>query len=162
VLCYLQGKPQDEAAAELGLPKGTLKGRLEAARAVEGAPHPTGFGPAAALLASVWPASAALPPALVPSTACAATRVAGGSAIRAAAPSAVASLTEGVIKPAFLMKVRLALLAVAIATALGAHVPSFRRAVTNRRDPRTTGLLRRERRVNRPRARNRRPGDRNR
>src|SRR4051794_2696929 len=32
VLCYLEGKGQDEAAALLGLPKGTLKGRLERAR----------------------------------------------------------------------------------------------------------------------------------
>ncbi len=32
VLCYLRGMTQDEAAAELGLPKGTLKGRLERGR----------------------------------------------------------------------------------------------------------------------------------
>jgi DNA-directed RNA polymerase specialized sigma24 family protein len=29
VLCYLEGKTQDEAAAQLGLAKGTLKGHLE-------------------------------------------------------------------------------------------------------------------------------------
>src|SRR4051812_8000652 len=34
VLCYLQGKTQDEAARLLGLPRGTLKGRLERGRAM--------------------------------------------------------------------------------------------------------------------------------
>src|SRR5439155_7580866 len=34
VLCYLQGKTQDEAAAQLGLAKGTLKGHLERGRAL--------------------------------------------------------------------------------------------------------------------------------
>ena len=33
MLCYLLGKTQDEAAAELHLAKGTLKGRLERGRA---------------------------------------------------------------------------------------------------------------------------------
>jgi RNA polymerase sigma factor (sigma-70 family) len=36
VLCYLLGRTQDEAAAELKLPKGTLKGRLERGRALLG------------------------------------------------------------------------------------------------------------------------------
>src|SRR5262245_20684088 len=34
VLCYLQARSQDEAALALGLPKGTLKGRLERGRAL--------------------------------------------------------------------------------------------------------------------------------
>jgi RNA polymerase sigma factor (sigma-70 family) len=34
ILCYLQGKTQDEAAQVMGLPKGTLKGRLERGRAL--------------------------------------------------------------------------------------------------------------------------------
>ncbi len=33
-LCYLRGLTQDQAAAELGLPKGTLRGRLERGRAL--------------------------------------------------------------------------------------------------------------------------------
>src|SRR5262249_25588884 len=32
VLCYLQGKPRDEAAQELGWPAGALRGRLERGR----------------------------------------------------------------------------------------------------------------------------------
>ncbi len=36
VLCYLEGKTQDEAAVQLGLAKGTLKGRLERGRALCG------------------------------------------------------------------------------------------------------------------------------
>jgi RNA polymerase sigma factor (sigma-70 family) len=34
VLCYLEGRTQDEAAQQLKLPKGTLKGRLERGRAL--------------------------------------------------------------------------------------------------------------------------------
>jgi DNA-directed RNA polymerase specialized sigma24 family protein len=33
VLCYLEGKTQHEAAVQLGLAKGTLKGHLERGRA---------------------------------------------------------------------------------------------------------------------------------
>src|SRR5262249_51839391 len=34
LLCYLEGKTQEEAATQLGLPRGTLKRRLESGRAL--------------------------------------------------------------------------------------------------------------------------------
>src|SRR5262245_30783040 len=60
VLCYLQGKTQDEAAALVGLSKGTLKRRLERGRALlRERLVRRGLGPAALLLASGWPAATA-------------------------------------------------------------------------------------------------------
>ena len=69
-LCYLQGKTIDEAAAQLGFSKGTLKTRLERARAVLRARLVRrGLGPAAVVLASAWPGAAtALPTSLLEST----------------------------------------------------------------------------------------------
>src|ERR1043165_10170977 len=71
IVCYLEGKSQDEAAAQLGLPKGTLKGGLESARKLlRQRLVRRGLGPAALLLAAAWPANAltaALPPKLLAS-----------------------------------------------------------------------------------------------
>src|SRR5262249_15723354 len=60
VLCYLQGKTQDEAAALLGLTKATLKRRLEQGRGLlRGRLVRRGLGPAALLIASAWPTATA-------------------------------------------------------------------------------------------------------
>ena len=65
VACYLEGKTQDEAAAQLGVAKTTLKERLERARSMLRARLVRrGLGPAAVLVATAWPsatASACLP-----------------------------------------------------------------------------------------------------
>src|SRR6516162_9623270 len=67
VACYLQGKTQDQVAAQLGLAKSTLKERLERGRSLLRARLVRrGLGPAV-LLASAWPsatASACLPATL--------------------------------------------------------------------------------------------------
>ena len=58
VLCYLQGKTQDEAAVELGLPKGTLKGHLERGRSLLQARLVCrGLGPGVVLALAAWPAA---------------------------------------------------------------------------------------------------------
>jgi RNA polymerase sigma factor (sigma-70 family) len=65
VLCYLQGKTHAEAAAELRLPLGTLKGRLERGRAMlRSRLVRRGLGATAGVVAAAWPASTA--PASVP------------------------------------------------------------------------------------------------
>jgi RNA polymerase sigma factor (sigma-70 family) len=99
VLCYLQGKTQDEAAALLGLAKSTLKDRLERGRALLRARlvrH--GLGPMALLVVSAWPGatvSAGVPASLVTSTVKAATPVAAGGAAASVVSAEVAALAEG-------------------------------------------------------------------
>src|SRR5262245_46418973 len=57
VLCYLEGKPQEQAADELGLAKSTLRVRLERGRDLLRARLVRrGLGPAALLTAASWPA----------------------------------------------------------------------------------------------------------
>src|SRR5688572_8495423 len=85
VLCYLQGRTQDEVGRLLGMPKGTLKMRLEHGRALlRSRLLRRGIGPAAVLLALAWPAglaSAAVPPALAATTSQAATLAVTGQAL---------------------------------------------------------------------------------
>jgi cytochrome c peroxidase len=104
VACYLEGKTQDEAAAQLGLAKSTLKERLERGRSLLRARLlRRGLGPAALLLATAWPsgtASASLPAKLASAALEAASLCAAGPGAAPSAVSAkVAALTEGVLKP---------------------------------------------------------------
>jgi len=112
ILCYLEGKTQAEAAAQTGLPKGTLKGRLERGRKLLRARLTRrGLGPAVLLVA------AALPNSLVGSTVKAAAPVAAGQAANAGAVSAqVAALSEGGLKAMLFSKLQIpaALLAVGL------------------------------------------------
>jgi RNA polymerase sigma factor (sigma-70 family) len=97
VLCYLEGKTQDETATLLGVSKATVKQRLERGRSLLRARLVRrGLGPAAVLAASVWPTAtvpACLPPTLVGSTAKAAIAVAAGrSAIEGLVSAKAAAL----------------------------------------------------------------------
>jgi RNA polymerase sigma factor (sigma-70 family) len=97
VLCYLQGKTQDEAAALLGVAKSTLKLRLEKGRAVLRARLVRrGLGPAAALLASAWPGAAAeLPAHLGAAAVRAGTLAAAGQPLAGIVSAQAAALAEG-------------------------------------------------------------------
>src|SRR5262245_55959453 len=113
VACYLEGNTQDEAAAQLGLAKSTLKERLERGRSLLRARLVRrGLGPAAVLLATAWPsttASACVPTAVLSSTIKAASLFAAGPAAAPGAISvAVAALTEGVLKSMWLTKLKTA------------------------------------------------------
>jgi RNA polymerase sigma factor (sigma-70 family) len=90
VLCYLQGRTLDQAAAELGVATSALKVRLERARAVLRARLVRrGLAPAA-LVAAAWPGAAiALPSTLLES--------AIQTATSAPSSAAVVALTEGVL-----------------------------------------------------------------
>jgi RNA polymerase sigma factor (sigma-70 family) len=122
VLCYLEGKTQDEAALALGVSKATLKKHLERARALLRVRLVRrGLGPAAVLVAGAWPgatASAGLPPALAASTVKAATALAAGHAAAGLVSTKLAALTERVLKAMFLTKLRTATTA-ALAFAMG-------------------------------------------
>jgi RNA polymerase sigma factor (sigma-70 family) len=102
VLCYLEGKTQDEAAAELGLAKGTLKGRLERGRALlRSRLVRRGLGSGAVLVLGAWPAAATAclsPPLLV-----ATVKAATASVV---APN-VAALTEGMVKAMLFRKLKI-------------------------------------------------------
>jgi RNA polymerase sigma factor (sigma-70 family) len=110
VLCYLEGRTQDEAARELGCSPGALRGRLERAReCLRGRLVRRGVGLPAALLAAVLVstrAAAALPPALAAGTVKAALRLLAGQALTRVVTAPVATLTEGVLRAMFVTRVK--------------------------------------------------------
>jgi cytochrome c peroxidase len=123
VACYLEGKTQDEAAAQLGLARSTLKERLERGRSLLRARLVRrGLGPAAVLLATAWPsatATAHLPATLTSSTIKAAGLYAAGQAAEKGVISAkVAALAEGVLKSMLLTKTKMAAVVLLVAGSL--------------------------------------------
>jgi RNA polymerase sigma factor (sigma-70 family) len=108
ILCYLEGRTQDEAASQLAWSKSTLRRRLEEARAALGR-RLNGRGivwPAAlsAVLLSECIAPAA--PGLVASTVEVAASVAAGKTVTTAASVKVAALTEGALKAMLITKLK--------------------------------------------------------
>jgi RNA polymerase sigma factor (sigma-70 family) len=133
VLCDLEGRTRNEVARQLGIPEGTLSGRLTTARrllAKRLAHH--GLALSAASLAtalSQGAASACVPAPLTTSTIEAATAVAAGQVVTAKFTAHVAALAEGVLKTMFITKLRIvAAIVFAAALLIGggvlAHQPS--------------------------------------
>jgi protocatechuate 3,4-dioxygenase beta subunit len=110
LLCYLEGRTQDEAAAQLGWSKSTLRRRLEHAR--------TALGCRLRRRGIVWPAAlsavmlsdcvvSALPaPGLVTRTVEAAAAVASGKGVVSAATAEIAALVKGALKVMLLRKLK--------------------------------------------------------
>jgi RNA polymerase sigma factor (sigma-70 family) len=102
ILCYLEGRTQDEAARELSWSKSTLRRRLEEARDALGSRlEGRGIVWCAALstvLISDCLSSAAPAPAVVAATVQAGAGVAAGKSLILATSARVAALTEGVMK----------------------------------------------------------------
>ncbi|MCI0642164.1 MAG: sigma-70 family RNA polymerase sigma factor [Gemmataceae bacterium] len=123
ILCYLEGRTQEESASQLGWSKSTLRRRLEEARdALAGRLRGRGLVWSVAL----WPvllsdclASATPSPGLVAATVKTAGAVAAGKMVSIAASANVAALTDEVMKAMFLTKVKIAT-AVLLAAALAA------------------------------------------
>jgi uncharacterized protein (TIGR03067 family) len=124
ILCYLEGRSQEEAATQLGWSKSTLLRRLEEARVAlghrlcrRGVVWPAALS---AVLLSDCLAPAALAPRLVGSTVEAAARAATGKAALTAAVSAnVAALTERMLQTMFISKLKLAGAALVLALGVG-------------------------------------------
>jgi len=111
VLCYLQGKRQDEAARTLRWPHGRLRSMLERARELlRKRLLGRGLGPGAVLLAAVGTgqAAAAPPPGLIAGALGAAASVMPGQAAPIAVSARVASLAEHVLRTMSTSKLALA------------------------------------------------------
>jgi len=138
VLCLLQGLRDEQAAARLGWPVGTVHSRLARGRErLRASLTRRGLAPSAALLAAsrlpvpAEAASSAVPPHLVEATARAASLLVADGLRSAAVPIAVASLVEGAARMSWIANVKSSLAAAllggaALATALGSpgHGPA--------------------------------------
>jgi RNA polymerase sigma factor (sigma-70 family) len=121
VLCDLKGKAHHEASRALGLPLGTLSGRLSRARAMLARRLARrGLALSAGALAAPLSASAGVPAGLVTATVEAAGLLAAGRAAGMISAQVIA-LTEGVVKTMLLRKLKTAtaVLLVLGAAALG-------------------------------------------
>jgi RNA polymerase sigma factor (sigma-70 family) len=122
VLCYLEGKTQDEAAAVLGLAKGTLKGHLERGRALlRQRLVRRGLGPASILAASAWSvlATGGVPHALAANTVQAAYAIASGKAATTVVPAHITAMMEGMMKNMVVSKAKGLIWALSAAVLVG-------------------------------------------
>ena len=123
VLCDLEGKTYKEAAQHLGVPEGTLSGRLTRGRALLAkrlTRHGLSVsGAALAAALSQGEASASVPDSAVSSTIKVATLLAAGQAAAGVVSAPVIALTEGVLKTMLLTKLKIASLVLALALCCG-------------------------------------------
>jgi RNA polymerase sigma-70 factor (ECF subfamily) len=124
VLCYFEGKTNEEASRELGWPLGTVAGRLARAREMlrnrltrRGMAYSAGVF-VTALSQSAAPAS--VPTPLLASTIKAAMSIAAGHAAVGAFAASVVALAEGALHSMFVTKLKIAALVLVAASLVGA------------------------------------------
>jgi RNA polymerase sigma factor (sigma-70 family) len=137
VLCDLEGLTRKEAALRLGIPAGTLSGRLTTARRRLakrlGRYGLTVSGAALAEALADSSAAAAVPAGLAVSTVQAASAMAAGQTALGAAGATV--VMEGVLKAMFLQRIQAALVMVVALAALAAGLGLALPALTAQEDP---------------------------
>jgi RNA polymerase sigma factor (sigma-70 family) len=123
LMCYLDSKTQDQAAAQLGLAKSTLKARLERGKELLRARLVRrGLGPAMLLVGATWPApvgSACLLPTLMSATVGAACRSVAGQGTAGVLSARVVALSERVMRAMFMTKLRLVVGTLTLVMAVG-------------------------------------------
>jgi uncharacterized protein (TIGR03067 family) len=123
VLCYLEGKTSEQAASFLGLPKGTVQSRLSRARErlrqrlIRSGLALTGGVLTALLVENV--AQAVVPVTLAASTLKAASLFASGAITAGGIPASVLAHAEGMLRAAFVAKLKLATAILMGVTAVG-------------------------------------------
>ncbi len=124
VLCYFEGKTNEEASRELGWPLGTVAGRLARAREMlrnrltrRGMAYSAGVF---ATALSHQAAPAAVPTPLLASTIKAAMSIAAGHAAAGAFAASVVALAEGALHTMFLTKQKIAALVLVAVSLVGA------------------------------------------
>ncbi|VTR93718.1 sigma-70 family rna polymerase sigma factor : RNA polymerase sigma factor, sigma-70 family OS=Singulisphaera acidiphila (strain ATCC BAA-1392 / DSM 18658 / VKM B-2454 / MOB10) GN=Sinac_6419 PE=4 SV=1: Sigma70_r2: Sigma70_r4_2 [Gemmata massiliana] len=126
VLCYLEGRTNEEAATQLGCPKGTVLSRLSRGRErLRERLSRRGIALTASALAvsiSRNAATATVPPTLVPTAVNAAIPFAAGKAVSELVPAHVAALTDGVLRAMTFRYVKTAALALVSLVVLGSGV----------------------------------------
>ena len=129
VLCYLEGRTQEEAARQLGCPLGTLRSRLARGRdRLKALLERQGVGVSATALAAGLAqsnASATVPPMLLIGTTRAAFSYMAGKAAAAVVSARAAALLERGIKTMLTMKLKIATVVVLAASVLGLGVGAF-------------------------------------
>jgi RNA polymerase sigma factor (sigma-70 family) len=128
VLCYLQGKTHEEAAAELGWPRGSMARRLTRAQELLKA-RLVGRG---VLLSAAWTtalvaenAEAAVPPTLLTATVQAAEALTVGGPCAGIISDRLSELVEGVIETMFPSKLKMAVVVLAVLGVLAGGVGWF-------------------------------------
>ncbi len=124
VLCHLEGKTNEEAAALLGCPKGTILSRLARARErlrrrLAARDVALAAAPVAAALAGLARPLADMSPVLVTSTAHAALLFAAGKAALAAVSAPALELADGMVRSLAAARLRLAAATLAVLALLG-------------------------------------------
>jgi RNA polymerase sigma-70 factor (ECF subfamily) len=130
VLCDLEGRTLRGVAQQLGVPAGTLSGRLTAARGLLAkrlARHGLALSGGALTAALSEGAAACVPPPLVALTVEGAAAVAAGKVAAGVVSARAAALTEGVVRAMFVKKLKIATAVVLLAgTAIGATLLGHR------------------------------------
>jgi RNA polymerase sigma-70 factor (ECF subfamily) len=129
VLCHLEGRTRKEAASQLGLPVGTLSGRLTTAIRLlakrMGRYGPAFSGTTVATMLSSSTASAGVPVSLIASTLHTGMLAVAGQAAAGVVSAKITALAKGVLQSMFLAKLKVTAIALLTITAIGGGAGAF-------------------------------------